>query len=161
MATPYSAVAGFVMAAWAMEPTLFASTAATLTAGDACPTAGFVKSKVTVHSVPDTVPPDAAVSTSVPEPSQAPAVPRRLDVDVIAKDGEVAVCEPVSPVIVTVEPFARFTFAVSVIVSVLVAPDTGLLCLIVLTLNTGTTTKRGSVPLATPYSAVAASSWLC
>ena len=128
MATPYSAVAGFVIAAWAIEPTLFASAAATLTAGDACAVAGFVKSKVTVHSVPDTVPPDAAVSTSVPELCvQAPAVPRRLDVDVIAKLA-VSVCEPVSPVIVTVEPFVRFTFAVSVTVSVLVAPDTGVLC---------------------------------
>ena len=107
MATPYSAVAGFVMAAWAMEPTLFASAAATLTAGEACPTAVFVKLKVTIHSVPDTVPPDAAVSTSVPKLSQAPAVPRRLDVDVTGNDCEVAVCEPVSPVIVTVEPAAR------------------------------------------------------
>ncbi len=107
LATPYSAVAGFVMAAWAMEPTLFASAAATLTAGDACPTAVFVKLKVTIHSVPDTVPPDAAVSTSVPKLSHAPAVPRRLDVDVTGKVAEVAVCEPVSPVIVTVEPFAR------------------------------------------------------
>ena len=109
LATPYSAVAGFVMAAWAIEPTLFASAAATLTAGDACAVAGFVKSKVTVHSVPDTVPPDAAVSTSVPELCvHTPVVPRRLDVDVTCKLGEVAVCEPVSPVIVTVEPFARW-----------------------------------------------------
>ena len=107
MATPYSAVAGFVMAAWAIEPPL-ATVADTLTAGDDCASAGFVKSKVTIHSVPDTVPPDAAVSSSVPELCvQAPAVPRRLDVDVTGKDGEVAVCEPVSPVIVTVEPFAR------------------------------------------------------
>ena len=107
LATPYSAVAGFVMAAWAIEPTLFASAAATLTAGDACPTAVFVKLKVTIHSVPDTVTPDAVVSTSVPKLSQAPAGPRRLDVDVTGKVAEVAVCEPVSPVIVTVEPAAR------------------------------------------------------
>jgi hypothetical protein len=38
------------------------------------------------------------------------------------------VCEPVSPVIVTVEPVARFTSAVSVTVIVLVEPDTGELC---------------------------------
>jgi len=56
----------------------------------------------------------------------------------------------VSPVIVTVEPFARFTFAVSVTVSVLVAYDTNVLCLIVLTVNTGTTTKRGFAPFVTP-----------
>ena len=108
MATPYNTVAGFVIAAWAIEPTLLASVADTLTAGDACAQAGFVKSKVTVHTVPDVVPPNAAVSTSVPELCfQAPAVPRRLDVDVTGKDSESAVCEPVSPVIVTVEPFAR------------------------------------------------------
>ena len=107
MATPYSSVAGFVMAAWAIEPTLFASAAATLTAGDGCPSAVFVKSKVTTHAVPDTVPPDSAVSTSVPELFvQAPAVPRRLDIDVTSKLPSV-VCEPVSPAIVTVEPAAR------------------------------------------------------
>ena len=106
MATPYSAVADFVMAALVIELQL-ATVADTLTAGDDCASAGFVKSKVTIHSVPDTVPPDADVSTSVPELCvQAPAVPRRLDVDVIAKLA-VSVCEPVSPVIVTVEPFAR------------------------------------------------------
>ena len=108
MATPYSAVAGFVMAAWAIEPTLLASAAATLTAGDGCPSAAFVKLKVTVYAVPDTVLPDATVSTSVPELCvQLPSVPRRLDVDVTGKDDEVAVCEPVSPEIVTVEPAAR------------------------------------------------------
>ena len=108
MATPYSAVAGFVIAATAIEPTLLASVADTLTAGDDCAEAGFVRLKVTSYAVPEVVPPDAAVSTSVPELCvQAPAVPRRLDVDVTGKDGESAVCEPVSPVIVTVEPFAR------------------------------------------------------
>jgi hypothetical protein len=108
LATPYSAVKGFVMAAWAIEPTLFASAAATLTAGDGCPLAVFVKLKVTVYAVPDTVPPDAAVSTSRPELCvQEPAVPRRLDVDVTGNASEDAVCEPVSPVIVTVEPSAR------------------------------------------------------
>ena len=129
MATPYSSVAGFVMGAWAIEPTLFASAAATLTAGDGCPSALFVKLKVTVYAVPDTVPPGPAVSTSVPELCvQAPAVPRRLDVDVTGKDGEFTVCEPVSPVIVTVESVSRFTLAVSVTVNVLAAPATGVLC---------------------------------
>ena len=130
MATPYSAVAGFVMAAWAIEPTLFASAAATLTAGDACAVAGFVKSKVTVHAVPDTVPPDTAVSTSVPELCvHTPVVPRRLDVDVTTKlAGLPAVSEIVSPVIVTVEPSARFTLAVSVTVNVFSKPAIGVLC---------------------------------
>ena len=111
MATPYSTVAGFVMAAWAIEPTLeppIYTFADTLNTGDDCAWAGFVKLKVTVYAVPDTVPPDAAVSTSVPELCvHEPAVPRRLGVDVTGNVSEVAVCEPVSPVIVTVEPAAR------------------------------------------------------
>ncbi len=106
--TPYTIIPGFVIAATAIEPTLFASVADTLTAGDDCAVAGFVKMKVTTQAVPDAVPLDAAVSTSVPELCvQAPVAPRRLDVDMTGKDGESAVCEPVSPVIVTVEPFAR------------------------------------------------------
>ena len=128
-ATPYSDVPGFVIAATAIEPTLLASVADTLTAGDDCAVAGFVKLNVTTQAVPDVVPPDAAVSTSCPELCvHTPVVPRRLDVDVTAKLAEVAVCEPVSPMIVTVEPVARFTLAVSVTVIVLAAPDTGVLC---------------------------------
>ena len=128
-ATPYSDAPGFVIAATAIEPTLLASVADTLTAGDDCAVAGFVKLNVTTQAVPDVVPPDAAVSTSCPELCvHTPVVPRRLDVDVTAKLAEVAVCEPVSPMIVTVEPVARFTLAVSVTVIVLAAPDTGVLC---------------------------------
>jgi hypothetical protein len=126
---PKSTVLGFVIAATAIEPTLFASVADTLTAGDDCAVAGFVKLNVTTQAAPDVVPPGAAVSTSCPELCvHAPVVPRRLDVDVTAKLAEFAVCEPVSPVIVTVEPVARFTLAVSVTVNVLAAPDTGVLC---------------------------------
>jgi len=151
-ATPYSDVAGFVIAAAPIEPTLLASVADTLTTGDDCAVAGFVKLNVTTQAVPDVVPPgDAAVRTSCPELCvHAPVVPRRLDVDVTAKFAEVAVCEPVSPVIVTVDPFARLTLAVSITVNVLVAPDTGVLCCIVFTLKAGTTMKRGSAPFATP-----------
>jgi hypothetical protein len=127
-ATPYSDAPGFVIAATAIEPTLFASVADTLTAGDDCAVAGFVKLKVTVNAVPDKGPPNAAVSTSCPVLCvQSPAAPRRLDVEVTVKLSS-AVCEPVSPVIVTVEPFARLTSAVSITVSVLVAFDTGVLC---------------------------------
>ena len=108
-ATPYSDAPGFVIAATAIEPTLLASVADTLTAGDDCAVAGFVKLNVTTQAVPDVVPPDAAVNTSCPELCvHAPVVPRRLDVDVTAKLAEIpAVSEPVSPVIVTVEPVAR------------------------------------------------------
>jgi hypothetical protein len=102
---------GFVIANAVIDPSVIPNSfklALTKTAGDACPTAVFVKLKVTVHTVADTVPPDAAVSTSVPKLCvHTPVNPRRLDVDVTGKDGESAVCEPVSPVIVTVEPFAR------------------------------------------------------
>jgi hypothetical protein len=104
---PKSTVLGFVIAATAIEPTLFASVADTLTAGDDCAVAGFVKLKVTVNAVPDVSPPNAVVSTSCPVLCvQSPAAPRRLDVEVTAKLSS-AVCEPVSPVIVTVEPAAR------------------------------------------------------
>jgi hypothetical protein len=106
-AAPYSAVAGFVIADTAIEPTLFASVADKLTSGDDCAEAGFVKLKVTAYAFPDVGPPNAAVSTSCPVLCvHAPVVPRRLDVDVTAKLSS-AVCEPVSPVIVTVEPAAR------------------------------------------------------
>ena len=106
-ATPYSDFPGFVIAATAIKPTLFASVADTLTAGDDCAVIGFLKLNVTSQAVPDVVPSDAAVSTSCPELCvQAPVAPRRLDVDVTAKLPS-GVGEPVSPVIVTVEPFAR------------------------------------------------------
>ena len=132
------------------------SAAVTLTAGNDCVVAGFVKMNVTVHSVPDTVPLDAAVSTSVPELCvHTLVVHRTLDVDVTGKDDEAAVCEPVNPGIVTVESSGRSMSADSVIVSVLLAPDTRVLCWIDLTLNCGTTTRRGSVHSVTPYSAVA------
>ena len=108
MATPYSGAPGFVIASPAIVPTLFASAADTLTAGDDWAVPGFVKWNVTTQAVPDVVPPDPAVSTSSPELCvHEPVVPRRLDVDVTDKDDELTVCEPVSPVIVTVEPFAR------------------------------------------------------
>ena len=108
MATPYSSAPGFVIASPAIVPTLFASVADTLTAGDDCAVAGFVKLNLTSQAVPDVVPPDAAVSTSCPELwIHTPVVPRRLDVDVTAKLAESGVCEPVSPVIVTVDPNAR------------------------------------------------------
>ena len=115
----------------------------------------FVKVNVTTHAVPDAVPPDAAVSTSCPvDCVQSPLVPNRLDVEVTDKLALVAVCEPVSPVMVTVDPVARLKLAVNETVNVLVPPDTGVLCWIDFRLKLGTTTVSGSAPLATPYSAV-------
>ena len=107
MVYPKSAELDFVIAVNAIEPTLLASVADTLTAGDDCVATGFLKLNVTTQAVPDVAPPDATVSTSCPELCvHAPVVSRRLDVDVTANDTS-SVCEPVSPVIVTVEPFAR------------------------------------------------------
>jgi hypothetical protein len=157
LATPYSAVPGFVIAADAIEPTLtlwFLISADTLTAGDTCAVALFVKANVTTHGVSATVPPDAAVNTSVPvDWSHAPLVPNRPSVDVTVKLLPV-VCESVSPVMVTVDPAGRSKSAVSETVNVLVAPDAGVLCPIDFTVKLGTTTVSGSAPLATPYSAV-------
>ena len=81
---------------------LFASVADTVTGGDDCAVAGFVKLNVTSQAVPD--------------------VGYGHDVS------ESAEFEPVSPVIVTVEPAWRSTSAVSVTVIVLAAPDNGVLC---------------------------------
>ena len=103
--TPFSGVPGFVIAATAIEPTLFARVADTLTAGDDCAEAGFVKLNVTTQNVPDMISPDATVSNSLPELCfHAPVVPRKLDVDMTAKLAESAVCVLVSPVIITVDP---------------------------------------------------------
>jgi hypothetical protein len=80
LATPYSAVPGFAIAADAIEPTLLplpsVIAADTLTAGDDCAVAVFVKVSVTTHAVPDALPPDAAVNTSCPvDCVHAPLVP--------------------------------------------------------------------------------------
>jgi hypothetical protein len=154
--TPYSAAPGLTIAADAIEPTLTSPSsiaADTLTAGESCAVAGFVKVTVTTHSVPNTVPPDAAVNTSVPvDWSHAPLVPNRFPVEVTVKLAP-AVCDPVSPVMVTVDPTGRLKSAVSETVSVLVAPDPGVLCRIDFTVKLGTTTFSGSAPVVTPYSA--------
>jgi hypothetical protein len=126
---PKSSELDFVIAVNAIEPTLFASVADTLTAGDDCAVTGFLKLNVTTQAVSDVVPPFAAVSTSSPELCiHEPVVPRRLDVDVAAKLVTSAVCELVSPVIVTVEPSARLKLAVSVTVNVFSKPAIGVLC---------------------------------
>jgi hypothetical protein len=105
--------------------------------------------------VSDSVPPFAAVSTSVPETCvQEPAVPRRFDVEFTAKIDVFTVCEPLKPVIVTVEPVARLKLDSSVIVIVFGKPAIGVLCSMDLTVNIGTATVSGSIPLATPYNEV-------
>ena len=109
-ATPYSAVPGFAIAADAIEPTLPPPSIAadTLTAGDDCAVAVFVKVNVTTHAVPDAVPPDAAVNTSCPgDCVHAPLVPNLSDVEDTVKLALSAVCDPVSPVMVTVDPTGR------------------------------------------------------
>jgi uncharacterized protein with beta-barrel porin domain len=132
-ATPIKSVLGFVIAAAAIEPMLLASVADTLTAGDvACSVARFVKLNVAVTSTSLEIPVDPAVSTSCPLVfNHAPVAARAVvgdDVTVTVKDSAFSVSEPVSPVIVTVEPSARSTFAVSATVMTLFAPDTGVRC---------------------------------
>ena len=106
--TPNKDIPGFAIAAWASKPTLFTRTALTLTAGDGWSVAALVKLKVTMHAVPDTVPPDTAVSTSSPVLLVHPPVgPSGPDVDETAKDSKSSVCEPVRPEIVTKDPVAR------------------------------------------------------
>jgi len=101
----------------------------TLTVGDDWVVTVFVKANVTTQVVPELVPPDAAVSTSFPKLCvHAPTIPRRLDVDVTVNLAVFNVCEPVSPVIVTVDPVARLKLAANVTVNVLVTPETGVLC---------------------------------
>jgi hypothetical protein len=80
LATPYSAVPGFAIAADAIEPTLVPLpsliAADTLTAGDDWATLGLYNTNDTTHAVPDAVPPDAAVNTSSPvDCVHAPMVP--------------------------------------------------------------------------------------
>jgi hypothetical protein len=156
--TPYRSVPSFVIGADTIEPTLLPLpsliSADTLTAGDDCAVSVFVKVNVTTHSVSDTVPQDTAVNTSVPvDWSHAPLVPNRPSVEVTVKLLS-AVCDPVSPVMVTVDPAARSKLAVRETVNVLVARDPGVLCRIDFTSKLGTITLSGSAPLATPYSAV-------
>jgi hypothetical protein len=54
---------------------------------------------------------------------------------------------------VTVDPTGRSKSAVSETVSVLSAPDPGVLCRIDFTVKLGTTTFSGSAPVVTPYRA--------
>jgi hypothetical protein len=146
------------MAADAIESMLLplpSIAADTLTAGDDCAVAVFVKVNVTTHAVPDAVPSDAAVNTSCPvDCVHAPLVPNRLDVEDTVKLALSAVFDPVSPVMVTVDPVARLKLAVTETVNVLVAPNTGVLCWIDFRLKLGTSTVSGSAPFATPRSAV-------
>ena len=146
LATPYSAFPCFCNAAFAIEPTLTLPSlisADTLTAaGDDCASSGFFNSNVTSHSEnASNVPPDAAVNTSSPvDCVHVPLVPNRSDVEDTVKLALFAVCDPVSPVMVTVDPAARLKLAVNETVNVLVAPGTGVLCWIDFRLKLGTST---------------------
>ena len=97
-----------------------------LTGGDDCAVALLCKLNITTQGVPAFSPDDVAVSTSCPKLCvHEPTSPRRSDVEVNAKPGESAVCEPVRPEIVTVDPAARLKFAVSVTVNVLMVSHAG------------------------------------
>ena len=64
--------------------------------------------KLMMHACPSVMPPDAAVSTSVPVLwFHAPVVPSSPLLDVTARTASLVVCVPVSPEIVTVDPSDR------------------------------------------------------
>ena len=122
-----------IIAEAAIEPTLLllpsSISAITLTDGDICASAVFVSSNVTTHAVHFAVPPDAAVNTSCPEDCvHVPLVPNRSDVEDTDKFALSAVCDPVSPMIVTVDPVGRLKLAVNETVIVLNEPNMGVLC---------------------------------
>jgi hypothetical protein len=85
------------------------------------------------------MPPDAVVKTRTPEDRlHVPLVPNQPEVEVTAKLLSPVVgpvCDPVSPVMVTLDPVARLESAVSETVNVLSALDTGVLCRIDLRVN--------------------------
>jgi len=129
--------------------------AITLTAGDDWSLRVFVKLNISTQAIFEIVTVDAAVSTSCPPACvHAPAVPKRLSVDATAKTAVPAVCEPVRPEIVTVDPVGRSQLAVNVTVSMLTIPDTGVLCWIDFVLKAVITTKSGFAPFVTPYTLV-------
>ena len=76
------------------------------------------------------------------------------DVVVTANEDDVGVTEPVRPVMVTAaprEPAVRSKLEERVKVNRFVLPETGVLCWIVLVLNSGTTTLSGAKPPLIPY----------
>ena len=76
------------------------------------------------------------------------------DVVVTANEDDVGVTEPVRPVMVTAapqEPALRSKLEERVKVNRFVLPETGVLCWIVLVLNSGTTTLSGAKPPLIPY----------
>ena len=79
-----------------------------------------------------------------------PAVPKRFDVDDTGKLALSAVCVPVSPATVTLDPVGKSMLAVSVTDTVTVAPATGVLCPMREALKDGTITFIGLPPSATP-----------
>ena len=87
------------------------------------------------------------------------------DVVVTANEDDVGVTEPVRPVMVTAapqEPAVRSKLEERVKVNRFVLPETGVLCWIVLVLNSGTTTLSGAKPPLIPYmSPVALVSVVC
>ena len=133
MVTPSTAVESFVIAAAAIEPLLVASIGAsvadTLTAGDVvCAEEGFAKVNVAVNAVSLVIPDAPTVSTSCPAIVHTPVLDRAPGVDPTVKAVLSGVAEPVSVVIVTLEPASSVTSAVSDTVIRLLAPDTGVLC---------------------------------
>jgi hypothetical protein len=74
-----------------------------------------------------------------------------LDVELTAKAAVSAVCEPVSPKIVTVDPDPKVMLVSKVAVKVLIAPETGLLCSMVEVRNLVTIVSHVVAPVAWTY----------
>jgi hypothetical protein len=116
--TPKSGEFGGDMATGAMDPrAVFPSliSAKTLTNGALYSAAACRTSNPAVHAVPNAIPPSAAVSTSWPvECVHAPAVPNKFAFDDTVRLASSAVWEPVSPLIVTVDPAGKLQLSVNV-----------------------------------------------
>jgi hypothetical protein len=125
--------------------------ASTITLGDVCCAAGLMRLNATKTGSPADTMPDAFRTSSPLLFVQTPACPKQLDVELTANVTVSAVCEPVSPKIVTVDPDPKVMLPIKVTVKVLIAPATEVLCSMIETRNLGTiTTFRGCVPFSTP-----------
>jgi len=151
--TPYTAVLGTVIAADVTVPTVTPPSfrvAATFTPGDVKAPVGFSSTNDNSYAVPFVKPTAATVSSSVPALVQAPvstvlAPPSAFEVGSKPNAPALAVADPASPEMVTIDPAVAWCVVeVSVTVSVLVVePETGVLCLIDLTLKTGSIASSG------------------
>ena len=154
LTTPSSSLPVLVIAAGTTgdtSPKTDLTDALTSTAGEAWPVAGLVRLKrasyVCRRVMPLLVRVIFPTSSHSPVASKPPASLRTTSV-------ALADTEPVSPVMVMVDPGSRSQLALRATVTVLTTSASGVLCSMPLTSKRGTTTSRGSVPFATPSSSM-------